>query len=71
VLEERGALDPDLVRRFDCQHVDRNDRISDWSAPCFLHYPEDVEYFGERVLPLVRELEADTEESHDRFTTNV
>jgi hypothetical protein len=45
--------------------------IADWSAPCFLHYPEDVEYFGERVLPLVRELEADTEESHDRFTTNV
>ncbi|WP_121432457.1 dimethylsulfone monooxygenase SfnG [Actinomadura pelletieri] len=25
----------------------------------FLHYLEDVEYFGKRVLPLVRELEAD------------
>lgn len=27
----------------------------------FLHYLEDVEYFGRRVLPLVRELEADIE----------
>jgi dimethylsulfone monooxygenase len=24
----------------------------------FLHYQEEVEYFGTRVLPLVRELEA-------------
>ena len=24
----------------------------------FLHFLEDVEYFGKRVLPLVRELEA-------------
>jgi FMNH2-dependent dimethyl sulfone monooxygenase len=24
----------------------------------FLHYHEEVKYFGERVLPLVRELEA-------------
>ena len=24
----------------------------------FLHYHEDVEYFGREVLPLVRELEA-------------
>jgi FMNH2-dependent dimethyl sulfone monooxygenase len=28
----------------------------------FLHYLEDVEYFGTRVLPLVRELEADAAE---------
>jgi FMNH2-dependent dimethyl sulfone monooxygenase len=28
----------------------------------FLHYLEDVEYFGKRVLPLVRELEADAAE---------
>ena len=26
----------------------------------FLHYLEEVEYFGKRVLPLVRELEADS-----------
>jgi FMNH2-dependent dimethyl sulfone monooxygenase len=25
----------------------------------FLHYHEEVEYFGRRVLPIVRELEAD------------
>ncbi len=24
----------------------------------FLHFQEEIEYFGERVLPLVRELEA-------------
>ncbi|KJE22436.1 dimethyl sulfone monooxygenase SfnG [Frankia torreyi] len=28
----------------------------------FLHYLEDVEYFGRRILPLVRELEADAAE---------
>jgi FMNH2-dependent dimethyl sulfone monooxygenase len=27
----------------------------------FLHYLEEVEYFGRRVLPLVREMEADAE----------
>ena len=27
----------------------------------FLHYLEEVEYFGKRVLPLVRELEAERE----------
>lgn len=31
----------------------------------FLHYLEDVEYFGARVLPLVRELEADAARSGD------
>jgi FMNH2-dependent dimethyl sulfone monooxygenase len=25
----------------------------------FLHFQEEVQYFGERVLPLVRELEAE------------
>lgn len=29
----------------------------------FLHYHEEVEYFGKRVLPLVRELEAQQAES--------
>ena len=30
----------------------------DLFLPGFLHYQEEVEYFGRRVLPIVRELEA-------------
>jgi dimethylsulfone monooxygenase len=29
----------------------------------FLHFQEDVEYFGSRVLPLVREIEESEEDS--------
>jgi FMNH2-dependent dimethyl sulfone monooxygenase len=31
----------------------------------FLHYHEEVEYFGSKILPIVRELEADLERSGD------
>jgi FMNH2-dependent dimethyl sulfone monooxygenase len=36
----------------------------------FLHYLEDVEYFGQRVLPLVRELEADAIERGELITAS-
>ncbi|MFH8972407.1 dimethyl sulfone monooxygenase SfnG, partial [Streptomyces rimosus] len=32
----------------------------------FLHYLEEVEYFGKRVLPLVRELEAQASDEQAR-----
>ncbi|MFF8153336.1 dimethyl sulfone monooxygenase SfnG, partial [Streptomyces rimosus] len=32
----------------------------------FLHYLEEVEYFGKRVLPLVRELEAQEPDARPR-----
>ena len=34
----------------------------------FLHYLEEVEYFGKRVLPLVRELEAQQEGAQEEAT---
>jgi dimethylsulfone monooxygenase len=32
----------------------------------FLHFQEEIEYFGEKVLPLVREIEKAEEDSRDR-----
>lgn len=35
----------------------------------FLHYLEEVEYFGQRVLPIVRQLEADAVERGELAST--
>jgi len=37
----------------------------------FLHFQEEVEYFGKRVLPLVRELEAKADAGASLLAKNV
>jgi len=46
--------------------VDYRDRGVDLILGGFLHFQEEIEYFGERVLPLVREIEAARSTDRDR-----
>ena len=43
----------------------KNQHESTSFSPAFLHFQEEIEYFGARVLPLLREIENSEQDSVD------